>query len=180
MSDEYDYVSTNPTKKEKRLRKGRGRVEGDSLYFFILHNTISMLIFFIIAVPLGLFTREVEMVKDLFSVQFVLFVFIVFALTFISGIMARIIGYIFMYYFTKNYLNKQLKTIGQFNEGINKIGLAYAISLFLSALLFSIGAITIIDSMIFSEQQTIITLIATYMLIKFLIFIFVKLLMNVK
>lgn len=178
MSEEHDYISTNPTKKEKKIRR-RGRVEGDSIYYFALHNFISMITFFAIAVPLGLFTTEIELVEDLFSFEFLGFILIIFGLTFLSGILARIIAYVAMFYFTKNVLNKQLKTLGQFNDGINKVGMAFAISLFISSVLFAIGAIAIIESMLFTEQ-TLITLLATYMLIKLLIFIFVKLLMNAK
>jgi len=132
------------------------------MYYFLFHNLISIMLFFFIALQLRLFESQSSEISHLLSIAYVQLVLLIFGISLLSGIIGRIFAYVLIKMIFKK---KPIKTIGEFNRGINKISMSYLLSTFLSAIIFSIGAFAILQNMLFNEDS-LFTLIATYTVIK--------------
>lgn len=150
--------------KERRIRLGianRGRLSGDAIYYFILHNFISALIFFTVfyfVVP---------------SENFFDFVTGVIILTLISGIIARIFAFYLIRLIVRRVLKKEMKKFNELYKGINKITFPYLIAVVISSVCFVLGILTLFQYLIFREKSFM-ALILSYMILKIGIFLIVR------
>ena len=76
------------------------------------------------------------------------------------------------------YENRQYKTLWNLlkdlNKGLNKIGTSLFFIVLVNALLFSVGAVAIIQTMVYDEKATLLTLMGAYIVMKFAAFLIVK------
>jgi len=169
MSNNKD--SRIPATREKRPRTGKG--EGEALWFFILHNSFSILVFFWVAIAVDLFEKQADSLLEIFTLDFVYFLFEVLLISVISGFFGRILAYIPLKLFYNYVSRKEIKSFGQLNKGINEmLSMSYIVSTLLSSVVFALGALTIIQSNLF-EEETLWTLVLSYFLIKAVISIFI-------
>jgi hypothetical protein len=170
-SQKYREVSrkSQVPKKRQKMR----RVEGDFLWYFLLHNLFSVFLFSFLGSILGLFDYNFLYLIGIFSLLFVEVFFRVTVLAFITGLFGRITAYITLKVIY-DWRKLAPKKIGEYNRGINKItSFSYLISIVLSSLIFTLGIFPIIESRIFGES-TITTVMLTYLIIKIAIFIIVR------
>jgi len=165
--EEYPYYY----KKQKK----KPRVEGDSVYYFLLHNIISMLVFFAFSYPVGLYNEQTELLSDILSFNFFKSILIIFGLMVLSGVIGRAVAYIIIKLVFNLWLDKTTKKLGELNKGsLNKISFSYFISVFISAVIFAFGALGIVQMKLFGNT-TFYSLILTYLLIKIIVFFVTRL-----
>jgi len=170
--DEYRRLDEPYYKKERKLKSKR--VQGDSVYFFILSNIVSLVVFFILAFNLDIFNSTVVTISDMISFDFGRLLLMIFGLMLVSGIVGRIMAYITIRLIAHYYMGRETKKIGEFISGINGISFSYFFSTLISAILFAIGGLKVIQEKIFGEV-TIITLIFTYVIVKIIVFLISRL-----
>lgn len=159
--------------KEKRYK----RFEGDQLVYYLIHSIIATFIFIYIALQLDFFSLKENTIEYLFTWRFLALIFIVFLWSLVSSMIARIIGYFLLLGIYKHSIPKSFFAINL--KGINRLGLRYLLALFITSVLWSLGAITILQDQIF-ENEDIFSLIIMYVVIKFTVFIITKLMIDVK
>lgn len=161
-----------------RQKGSSQRVVGDSIWYFCFHNLVSVSLFFIFTLSWGLYGEKNSNIGYIFSTDFWLLFLQIFAISLISGIIARISVFIIMraYY---RWQGKSMKRWGEISSGMNKIGLTFLLSTLLTALVFCLGLIAILQDRIFDEK-TLLTLMFSYLIIKLGIFFIIRLLTEVK
>lgn len=169
----------NKPMKEVRVKRSRGRVEGDALYYFFWHNLFSLVIFFAFALNLGLFEHQTETISDLISVEFLSLVLIIFGISLLSGLMGRIMAYLIVRLYFNIARQSETKTFGEFNTGINKLSFSFLIQTFLSSVIFATGIIFILQSKLF-DSNSIWALLATYIIVKIAVFLLTRLISETK
>jgi len=161
------------------------RVEGDLLTYFVLHNLISVIFFFLITVRLGIYVGRERLIGFVFQKEFwEMTIFQVFPIGVISSFIGRITAYYIMkgyhnYKNRKKKINKSMKKWSELNKGINRLGLAFFISALITSTIYSLGVISVLQFAIFSEE-TLLTLIIVYIGIKIGTFYFVQWLVGTK
>ena len=160
--------------KEKRYK----RFEGDQLIYYIIHSIIATFIFIFIALQLDFFSLKENTIEYLFTWRFLSLIFIVFLWSLISSLIARVIGYFLLLGIYKHSIPRSFFELNL--RGINRLGLRYILAQFIIAILWSIGAMTILQNQIFGTNEDVFTLIIMYVVIKFTIFIITKLMIDVK
>lgn len=174
----YEYENPDYVKEKKiRFRGRKGRFQGDRIYYMILHNTISMILFFWLAISMGLFERKTQFIQDLFTIQFIQLFIYVFALTIFTGLISRGIAYITLYLIIVKWLKKNMKMIGEINKGIDAINFNYIISSMIASILFSIGALVILQDVLFNNNS-ILFVILSYGIMKVGVYLLVKVFTN--
>ncbi|MFW9874992.1 MAG: hypothetical protein ACFFG0_17940 [Candidatus Thorarchaeota archaeon] len=159
--------------KKKEYTQTKGKAGKEMIwYYFILHNIISLIFFVWFIGGWGLFDRQTTDLITIFSMEHLQFVIIIIGISFISGLLGRFFAYLILY---ANYKYQKLipRTYGELDIGVNKIDSAYFISLILSSILFSIGAIFILQEKIFGDNN-VISLILSYFIIKISIMLYVN------
>jgi len=162
-------------------RKMLGSSSGDNIWFFILSNTISLFVFFILGYYFDLFTSMVY-ISDLISMDFLnLYVKIV-----CCNIMASLIGWMLGYFTLKilkiYVLHTRMKTFGDLSRGLNKFpltSLAFYISTVISSCLFTIGALELLQRFLFGEIS-IIAMMITYLILKLSVYSLTKMIIESK
>lgn len=182
-----EYKSNKPkTKKHSRFKrknkkksrdkhidiysKDVERTKGDSWIYFGLHSIIGSALFIFISLPLNLFNLYAGSVSSLFTSDFLLSLLLVLILSVGTNISGRIIAYLLLSLF---YVKTIMKTPYElnFDNGINKIGTRYVVSILISSLIFSLGLIYILESKIFGDN-TLTSFALTYLIIKFVVYTF--------
>jgi len=169
----YDGYHDKSSDKKRLFKMKKGRVQGDFITYFALHNLISMLLFFWIAIPLGFFEQKTEVISDIFSLTFLELIVNVFALTLFTGIISRVFGWLLLRFIVVYWRKREMKKFGELNQGINKISIVYILSIFVSSVLFAIGALTILQYVIFGAES-LITLVATYIILKIGVYLLIR------
>jgi len=161
MYESSDY------KKEKKMsfRGKKGRFKGERIYYIVLHNAISLILFFWVAISMDLFSRKTQIIQELFKISFVELFIYVFALTIFTGLIARLIAYITLYLIIEKGFKKDMKKIGEINKGIDSLDFNYILGSLVASILFSIGALVILQDVIFNNRS-IYTLILAYIIMK--------------
>ena len=164
--------------KVNRQKGSSERVVGDSISYFIFHNIISVTLFFVFTLSLRLYGDKNSNIGYILTSDFWLLFLQIFAISLLSGIIARITVFVIMraYY---SWRNKSMKRWGEISTGINKVGLTFLISTLFTALVFCLGLIPILQNRIFDEN-TLFTLIVSYLIIKLGIFLIIRLLTETK
>ena len=160
--------NNNEWNRSKRTSKRAERINGDLLLYFCLHTIFSVLFFFILTV--GVFKIYINKIEDvtfgfIFSEDFWGLVFKIFGMYIISTIIGRGTAYYIINAYFKKQKGKAMKRWGELNSRINKIGLVLIISAFLTSVFYAVGIIIILQDKIFNENS-LLTLIATYILFK--------------
>ena len=158
--------------------KGR-RVSWDLLGYFLLHNLISMFFFFAFTIGLGIYAkREVTPAFFLSSDFWQLTIFQVFPISVISSIAGRITAF----YCIKGYVRwgdrkgnsrRTTKRWSELNRGVNRMGLRFLITAFLTSIIYTTVSISLLSYMIFDEKA-LLPLMVTYFGIKTGIYLFVR------
>jgi hypothetical protein len=155
-----------------RQKKKERRVTGDNFLYFLSHNMISIFLFFTITLAWGLYGEKNSSIVFFISKDFWTLFGMVFFISILSGISARIIVYVIINkIYTSN--EKHVKKFSEINTGVNKLGLNFFLSTFFTCLVFCLGLVTVLQEALFKEL-TIFTLIFTYVGIKIVIFFIIK------
>ncbi len=174
-----EYSMEKNTSSDRNRRRYRERVTAEGLWYFILHNIMSIVIFFILTISFELYGEKNSDIAFLFDIEYWKLVFTIFSILLISGIFSRIFSYIFLVIFFKYARKRIMRKFGDLNTGVNKIGFPFLITALIAAIAYSLGVVLILQQAIFS-QQTFWTLVATYVIIKIVIFLSIKLLTQFK
>lgn len=139
--------------------------------YFILHNLISLIIFFWLSQEMNLFDRRTDTITDIFTKEHLNLILIIMAISLISSIFGRLLSYgvlwsVYSISDKNNKHKKVIKSFGNVNRGINKIDFAYFVSMFISSLLYSVGAILILREVLFSDRDSFIFLVLSYFILK--------------
>jgi len=138
--------------------------------YFVLHSIISLLLFFGFSEIMDLFTLQTDTITDIFTKEHLNFVLIIMAVSLISSIGGRIISYVMLWVLynvgTGKKHKKVVKSFPAVNRGINKMDFAYLVSTFVSSLLYSVGAIFILKQVLFSDRDSFIFLVLSYLILK--------------
>lgn len=174
MSENY-ITKDSVTKKELRIKQRGGKTLADHVPYFVWHNLVSMLLFFLAAWLMGLFDKRTEVISDLFDDYYLPFYGTTLFLMLLFGVIGRVIAYYaIMAPFYKHVLKKTLREFYQLNnDGINKLGLGFIISSFINAFFFTVGALYIIQSSLLGSV-TFATLILAYIIMKIVTFLIMK------
>lgn len=154
------------------------RVEGEILWYLVFYNTISGLLFILITNSMGIYELKEDSISIILTSDFLFLIFAIFVVSLITSIVGRIIAF-FTLKFIFNRYNKNMKRFGEINKGMNKIGMVYLVSTLITALLFALGAVAILENLIY-DKTTVLTLFATYLILKITVYILVKLFFNFK
>jgi hypothetical protein len=169
-----EYRKIDKKSQVPKRRKTR-RVEGDYLWYFILHNLYSSVFFALIGTILGIFSQQFLILTEIFSLLFLEVLFSVIVLMIVTGLIGRIAAYFTLKIIYRWRDAGAMKTIGEYNKGINKMtSISYFIAISLSSLVFTLGIFPIIESRLFGESTTF-TVVLTYLFIKIAIFLIVSL-----
>lgn len=164
----------------KQKKERAERVKADNILYFFLHNILSVFLFFIISIQFNLYNLETnDSFSILISGDFWIVVFEIFIFSIISGIISRIVVFFGLRIYFYYYRNKVMKTWTSLNKGWNKISIAFFISSFITAILYVIGFLQILQNSIFSEA-TLLTLIGAYAILKVSVFIIVRTITEIK
>lgn len=160
----------SPGKKQKTER-----VTGDALLYFFLHNLISVFFFFLFTVRLEIYDGTNVSVAFLFTLEFwemVIFQILLFSI--VSSIIGRITAFMLMKAYFKYGAKKSMKRWTELNTGINRFSLViFLLTALITSIVYSLGIIAILQDRIFSEN-TLLTLIFTYILFKTGVFFVVR------
>lgn len=168
-------------KKNKQDYLGKpSRTQGDLLVYFIIHNSISVLLFFVLTIYFEVYVGTELLIGYVFQREFWEMVLLeVFPISVFSSITARLItlygiinGYIW-YKNRKRIVKKSPKRWSELNQKINKVGIAFFLTSLLTSIIYGIGLIGILQIAIFNET-TLTTLIIVYTGFKIGTFLFVR------
>lgn len=182
-----EYKSNNP-KIKKRIRfkrkhkkkskdkhidiysKNVERTKGDGWVYYGLHSIIGSALFLFISLPFNLFKLYNGSISSLFTSDFLLSLILVLSLSVGTNVFGRIIAYRLL---SLIYMKTTTKTIKElnFNNGMNKMGMRYVVSMLISSLVFSLGVIYILESKIFGDN-TLTSFTLTYIIIKLISYVF--------
>lgn len=159
-------------RRNKTQHSGKSeRVTGDLIWYFALHNLISVGFFFFFTIGLDLYMGQDLMLSDLFSKEFwELVILQIFPLSIISSLIGRASAYLSINGFIKlknrkRRVKKSTKRWSELNRGINRLGLVFFITALITSVIYSLGLVGILQYAIFSEE-TLLTLIMVYIGLK--------------
>ncbi len=155
------------------------RASGDLLTYFIIHNLVSVFFFFLLTLYFEIYIGADRLIGFVFQKEFwELAIFQVFPICVISSFIGRITAYYTLkgyhnYRNRKRAIKRTPKRWSELNTEINRIGLAFFISVLVTSIIFSLGLISVLQFAVFNEQ-TFLTLIIIYAGVKIGTFYFVK------
>jgi len=150
------------------------RVSGDLIWYFCIHNLISIIIFFFVTSCFGIYSGNTLLLSDMFTKPFwELVLFRVFPISILSSIGARITAILVINESIKIKDRKKrvrsTKKWSELNTGINKLGLVFLASGLITSFIYTVGLVGILQYAIFNES-TYLTLIVIYIGLKIGIF----------
>lgn len=154
------------------------RVEGEILWYLVFYNTISGLLFILITTSMGIYELKEDTISIILTSDFLFLIFAIFVVSLITSIIGRIVAFFTLKFIFTQY-GKNMKRFGEINTGMNKIGMVYIISTLITTILFAFGAVAILENVIY-DKTTVLTLFATYLILKITVYILVKLFFNFK
>lgn len=143
------------------------RASGDLLTYFILHNSVSVLFFFLFTLYFEIYIGKDRLIGFIFQKEFwELAIFQVFPICVISSLIGRITAYYILkgyhnYRNRKRTIKRTPKKWSELNTGINKLGLEFFISALFTSFIFSLGLVSVLQFAVFNEQ-TLLSLIVIY------------------
>lgn len=161
--------------KYERIKK---RGEADRLVYYVLHTSFATLIFILIAMRLDFFSLRSDSISYLFSWNYLELIFIIFLWNLICSLFARILGY---YLLKTLYWKSTVKNIFELNsKGVNRISFRYVLALFITSVLWTLGALLILTEQLFGEENETFALVLTYVIIKITVFIITKVIVDAR
>ena len=167
-------MKTNQHEK-KRSGKLKGGAKGDNLWFFLIHNFYSGLFFFIFAYSMWLFDPIVAF-SDIITPKFTRLLAGVFVFSILSSVLGWFLGYATWKLIKEQAFHSSVRTMGDLSKGINRFpltNLAYYLATLLNTLAFSVGALGLIETFLFTNY-TFWTLFASYIMLKILIYAIIQ------
>lgn len=120
----------------------------------------------------GFYGARDRSVGYVFSIDFLDFILLIFIFSLGAGLLGRLLAYLIMkLYF--DWKRKAMKKVGELNRGINKVSVGFFLSAFITAIAYSLGVVAILQDKMFNTH-TLITLMATYLVLKIGIYFLVK------
>lgn len=163
---------------EIKYQKVKKRGEADRLVYYVLHTSLATLIFILIAMRLSFFSLRSNEISYLFSFDYLELIFIIFLWNIICSFLARIFGY---YLLKSLYWRSTVKNIFELNsKGINRISFRYIIALFITSVLWTLGALLILSEQLFGSEDEVFALVLTYVIIKASVFIITKVIVDTR
>jgi len=154
--------------------KRREKMEGEHLSYFAIHNLLSIAVFFMITIRMGVFDIVDIELSYILSWSFAETIIWVFIISCIAEAFGRLVGYFAIIVPVSKYIYKRdYKSFRIINEGINRFSYKTIITLLLSSFLFSIGALYLISGLLF-EENTLYVLILSYIIIKVGVYLILK------
>ena len=163
------------------------RASGDLLSYFLLHNLISVLFFFLFTIFMGIY----DSMTDVYGLSWIelfgylinqnfweLTLFKIFPLSVISSILGRITAFYSIrgYYVIKDR-KRETKRVpkrwSELNTKINRIGIKFFITALITSFIYSFGVISVLSRAFFNEV-TFLPLLIVYTLLKIGVFFFVR------
>lgn len=163
------------------------RTSGDLLAYFMFHNLVSLVFFFVTTLVLQIYVMKddiygytwIQVIGYLISAEFwELTVFKVFPISIICSVLGRITAYYIIKLYVR-YRDRKLKTRrttkrwGELNRGINRMGVKFIITSFIASFIFTIGVVSVL-SYAFFDEVTLLPLMLMYALVKLGTFFFVR------
>jgi len=154
------------------------RAKGDLLMYYILHSCLSAILFLTIAIQLDLLGLKQDTITYLFGVEYWSLVLLTFFWSIIASVIGRILAYLFL---QGLYWKKATKNVWELNtKGLNKMSFRWFIALFITSILWTIGALTIIQNSLFGNIEDAVSMIFVYVCVKFFVFIITKVIVDAK
>lgn len=167
-------------KKVKQEEKTKGRrVSGDLLFYFCLHNLISVLLFFLFTINLGIYAGHDLMLIDIIRQEFwELAILKVFPISILCSFLGRIGAYYILKLQVKiRDRNRKIKGTtkkwSELNSKMNRLGLPFFIGALISSIIYTLGMVGILQYVIFNEKS-LLSLIVVYIGIKIGTYYFVQ------
>lgn len=163
------------------------RASGDLWGYFLLHNMLSIFLFFVVSISLGIYTEYdmlieyswTQILEYVISSEFwELTVFRIFPISVICSIAGRIIAF----YSVKGYykyvdrnreVKRAMKRWSEMNSKINQMGIRFFITALITSFFYSVGLVALLSFLVFDET-TLLPLIVIYSLLRFGTFYFVR------
>ena len=169
-------MKTHQYQQEKKRSKGlKGGAKGDNLWFFLFHNLISGGIFFLFAYAMGLFDPIVAF-TDIITPKFTRLLAGVFVYSLVSSFFGWFLGYTVWKGIKKYVFHTTIKSMGDLSRGLNRFpltNLAFYLATLLNTLAFSVGALGLIETFLFT-YYTWWTLFASYLILKIVIYAIIE------
>lgn len=167
--------------RESRERVGgkSERVGGDALTYFIVHNSFSIFLFFVVTLYFGIYAGKEQLIGFVFQKEFwELTLFQIFPISVLCSLLGRIGSYYIInsyirYKNKKRTIKKSTKRWGELNEGINRLGLVFIISALITSFIYSLGLVAILQFVVFNEESFF-ALISIYVILKIGTHVFVR------
>ena len=180
-------------KKSRQDTEKTERASGDLLWYFLLHNLISVLFFFMFTILMGIYDplidiygfSWIQVIGYLVNQNFwELVLFQIFPVSIISSVLGRITAFFsirgyYMYADRKAKVKRATKRWGELNKGINRIGIKFFITSLITSFIYAFGMVSILSNAIFN-QVTFLPLLIVYSVFKIGVFYFVKWLVGSK
>jgi len=171
--------SINTQEMYQKERDIKNRAEGDKTVYYILHSLFTVLFFIVIGLYFDFFTMKSDLVRDLFTWSFLMAIIYVFIASFLTNMVARVFAYKMVQGIYRKSATKDFWVLN--STGINKIGIRYFFAIFLTSIVFCLGAVFILQEKIFgTEEGEIISFIIIYASLKVVVFITTKIIVDAK
>ena len=172
----YDQNSQEWYEKEG---EGHGkRAKADKLAYYIFHSLFGAILFLTIAIQLDLLSLRQDTITYLFTLEYWSLVVLTFIWSIVASLIARIIAYLFL---QGLYWKTVTKNVWELNtKGINKISFRWFIAQFITAIVWTLGALAIIQNSVFGNTDDVVSMIIIYLIVKVLVFITTKLIIDTK
>lgn len=148
------------------------RVTGDSLLYFIFHNSISVFFFFLFTINIETYDMTRIPASYLFSSEFwKLVIYNIFFISLVCGIIGRVGAYstIVGYYYFRNRKRTKQKTTkrwGELNSGINQFNIiVFVLTAFITSVIYALGVVVYLQHTIFGTESFVV-LVGIYILFK--------------
>ena len=173
-------VSSESYKRERKKKTSRNS-SGDNIWFFVLTNIISVIVFFLLVYRFNLL-QSIQLISELVSGDFFYLFVKIFLSNTIASLIGWMVGYILLRIIKIYVLHTRVKTFGDMNRGLNRFpltSLAFFIATAINSLLFAIGALTIMQNFLFGSIS-IVAMTLTYLLLKLFVYILTKMIIESK
>lgn len=159
-------------------RRYSDHLEGENLIFFAFHNLISGSLFLFITTFSGIWSLRRTSIFSLFTSEFIELIFWLFFIYLATGLFGRFTAFLIMKY-TLKYNGKVMKKFKEINKGANKIGVVWVLTILVSSVIFALGIIALLQDAIYGKD-TFFTLVGTYCIVRFLVYISFKIVSYLK
>ncbi|MCP6718929.1 MAG: hypothetical protein KJI71_01675 [Patescibacteria group bacterium] len=147
-----------------------GYARGDKHFYFIIHNIISMFLFFGLT---NLFRIYPEFsLFNIVGAQFLQKLGLVFVISLFAAVSGRVLAFLFLKLIFFKYVIKgsKVRRWESLNQGLSRLDGAWVIAMLLSSITFMIGATILLQLLLFpSSENNLLSLMITYLIVKIII-----------